>query len=175
MTLENQIKIWNMFAEACEGDERNAAPFCKQIRDWLIELKERREKESRKAEDHFFPRTKIVNEHNVDAFLTIKKKSSDEIQRGEWIPIKFRPMTEEEVKEQEEKWGCTLADNEKIMFDCPLPEDGQEILISKSWGVSLDTCQYDPDDGYGLEENGDWDGVTAWMPLPEKYEEGKVI
>ena len=49
MTLENQINIWNTFAEACEGDERNAAPFCKQLAEWLQELKERREKESRET------------------------------------------------------------------------------------------------------------------------------
>ena len=96
-----------------------------------------------------------------------------DIKIDEWIPIKYRPMTEEEVKEQEKKWDCTLADNEKIMFDCPLPVDEQDILISTSWGVSLDTCTYDPDEGYGLEMNGDWDGVSAWMPLPEKYEERK--
>jgi len=40
------------------------------------------------AEDHFFPRPKIVNEHNVDAFLTVKKKTSDAIQRGEWVEVK---------------------------------------------------------------------------------------
>ena len=92
---------------------------------------------------------------------------------GEWVPIKLRPMTEEEVKEQEEKWGWTLDDNEKFMFDCPLPDEGKEILVSKKWGfVSIDTCVYDPDYGYGLEENGDWDGVTAWMPLPEPYKKG---
>ena len=115
-------------------------------------------------------------EHIGEPYVVIRECVSFVPARSlmEWIPIKFRPMTDEEVKEQEEKWGCTLADNEKIMFDCPLPVDGQDILISKIWGVSLDTCTYDPDEGYGLEMNGDWDGVSAWMPLPEKYEEGKA-
>lgn len=102
---------------------------------------------------------------------TVELLEKEERPHGEWIPIKLRPMTEEEVKEQEEKWGWTLDDYEKFVFDCPLPDEGQEILIQKIWGVSIDTCEYDPDYGYGLEENGDWIGVLAWMPLPKPYKE----
>lgn len=111
----------------------------------------------------------VVYSEYEEAVDVIEKALADR-PHGEWIPIKLRPMTEEEVKEQEEKWGWTLDDNEKFVFDCPLPDEGQEILTSNRWGfVSIDTCEYDPDYGYGLEENGDWDGITAWMPLPEPY------
>ena len=94
----------------------------------------------------------------------------NEIRKFDWIPVTYRAMTEEEEKDACERLGVDhLEDYEKRMFTCQLPEDGQEILISTHWGVSLDTCDIDPDYGYGLENNGDWDGVLAWMPLPEPY------
>lgn len=93
---------------------------------------------------------------------------------GEWIPIKYRPMTTDERNEFAEYYGVEFCDTlvEKV-FDCTMPEDGQKILISSSWGVSEDVADNDiAGEGftnYGLEANGDWDGVDAWMPLPEPY------
>lgn len=93
--------------------------------------------------------------------------------KNEWIPVTTRPMTEVEEKDACERLGVDhLDDYEKRMFTCPLPDDRQEILISTHWGISLDVCDIDPDYGYGLENNGDWDGVLAWMPLPEPYKDG---
>lgn len=90
----------------------------------------------------------------------------------EWNPIKYRPMTEEEVRKTEERWGIKLTIDERVCFDCSMPEDDQEILVCTSWGhIFIDRCELDPDDGYALEENGDWDGIVAWMPLPEPYTE----
>jgi hypothetical protein len=98
------------------------------------------------------------------------KKGEIVLQYQEWIPVTTRLMTEDEEKEACERWGVDhLEDNEKHIFTCSLPDEGQEILISTHWGVRLDKCDYDPDYGFGLEENGDWDGVLAWMPLPEPY------
>ncbi len=89
---------------------------------------------------------------------------------GKWIPVTFRRMTKQEAQETKERLGIELLEDEKIMFNCPLPENNQEILVCNSWGhVWIDKCEYDPDYGYGLEENGDWDGITAWMPLPAPY------
>lgn len=93
---------------------------------------------------------------------------------AEWIPIKYRPMTNEERKELAEHYGIEYCDTiEEKTFDCPMPEDGQRILLSRSWGVDIDVADNDIDgEGficYGLEGNGDWDGVDAWMPLPEPY------
>lgn len=89
---------------------------------------------------------------------------------GEWIPVTFRRMTEQEAQEHEERLGVKLQEDEKIMFNCPLPEDDQEILVCTKWGhIYIDRCEYDPDYGYGLETNADWDGIVAWMPLPEPY------
>jgi len=86
---------------------------------------------------------------------------------SEWIPIKYRPTTEEEKKYYEEYTNCNLEE----MFDCPMPDDGQEILISTRYGtVKADTCVID-EYGCGLEEYDDWEDVIAWMPLPEPYKE----
>lgn len=98
--------------------------------------------------------------------------------QGEWIPVKDRPMTTEERIKFAEHYGieyCDTAD-EKVL-DCPMPEDGQEILVSSRWGVHTDVADNDVDGegfiSYGLEENGDWEGINAWMPLPEPYKGGE--
>ena len=101
----------------------------------------------------------------------------EERPQGEWIPIKYRPITSEERKELAEHYGIEYCDTlEEKAFDCPMPEDGQRILLSRSWGVDIDVADNDIDgEGficYGLEGNGDWDGVNAWMPLPEPYKKG---
>ncbi len=94
---------------------------------------------------------------------------------SEWIPIKTRPMTDEEYKELLE-YDSAISKEDVPMFDCEMPEDGQEILISLEGScVECDTCYIDCISGfnsYGLEKMGDWSGVTAWMPMPEPYEEG---
>ena len=92
----------------------------------------------------------------------------------QWIPIRMRPMTSKERIELAKHYGIEYCDtSEEKAFDCPMPEDGQEILISGSWGVVEDVADNDVDgEGficYGLEGNGDWDGVDAWMPKPERY------
>lgn len=89
---------------------------------------------------------------------------------GKWNPITYRPMTEEEVKRVETYFGLPLDEKDKKCFSCPMPEHGQEILISTEWGVSKDICLYDCDEGYFLDGRGDWEDVDAWMPLPEKYD-----
>lgn len=88
-----------------------------------------------------------------------------------WIPVTYRPMTEEEEKEFCEEHDIeegSLEGWEKRVFTCHLPDDGQEILISVGRYVHEDICSWD-EDCCGLENNGDWDGVDAWMPKPEPY------
>lgn len=91
--------------------------------------------------------------------------------QDKWVPITYRPMTEEEVKRVETYFGLPLDEKEKKCFSCPMPEHGQEILISTEWGVYKDSCLYDCDEGFSLDERGDWEDVDAWMPLPEPYKE----
>ena len=94
-----------------------------------------------------------------------------------WIPVTYRPLTAEERIAFAEHYGGEYCDTlDEKAFDCPMPEDRQEILISTSWGVVEDVADNDIDgEGficYGLEVNGDWDGVDAWMPKPERYKKG---
>lgn len=87
----------------------------------------------------------------------------------EWIPIKTRPMTEEEKEHYRELgWDDTFLD-EIVMYDCDLPKDGQEVLITTKYGeVQTDTfC--DDGDGASFEIYSDDGYVLAWMPKPEPY------
>ena len=87
-----------------------------------------------------------------------------------WIPVKTRPMDEEERKHYLEELGWSLDDNEAVMFDSLMPGDGQEVWVcSKCGNVWQDTCEID--EGIGLEENGDWLDIVAWMPFerPEPW------
>ena len=81
---------------------------------------------------------------------------------GKWIPITSRPMTEEEKERykthQEYQDDCRI-------FNCKLPDDGQEVLISVCGGVEVDTFVQDANDGCYFEGR-DIDDVDAWMPLP---------
>lgn len=90
----------------------------------------------------------------------------------QWIPIKYRKITEDEVAifyEMEFKFGFIGAD--EVVFECTMPEYVQEIFISTDDGrVDNDVCLI-RDNVYYLEERIDFYGVVAWMPLdrPEPY------
>lgn len=78
-----------------------------------------------------------------------------------WIPIKTRPMTEEEKEE--------IGHEYAYMYDCSLPDDGQDVLITDCCGnVEVDTFCRDYEGCY-FEYNCDDDEVIAWMPLPQPY------
>ena len=91
---------------------------------------------------------------------------------GKWIPVKTRPMDPEEQVEWEERLGVILTKEEAVIFTGEMPEDGQEILICSKYGhVTVDQCIND-EYGLGLESNGDWDCITAWVALPDPYKGG---
>ena len=90
----------------------------------------------------------------------------------EWIPITTRPMDEEERKEWSEKLGYDIEYEDAVIYDSQLPDDGQEVLVCSMYGrMFVDKFENDPDYGCSFEENGDMDGIVAWMPLPEPYRE----
>lgn len=78
---------------------------------------------------------------------------------NKWIPLIRRPMTEEEREEYEGMTGIT----ETMILNCPLPEDGEEVLVSYGDYVCIDT--FHDDDGCYFEDV-EIDDVDAWMPLP---------
>ena len=91
-----------------------------------------------------------------------------------WIQITSRPMDDEERIEWSEKLGYDIAndDGEALIYTSQLPDDGQEVLVCGRYGrVWIDTFMSDPDYGCYFEENGDMDGIVAWMPLPNPYRE----
>ena len=82
------------------------------------------------------------------------------LEQTKWIPVKFRPLTEEEQEQYPDY--CYIA-------DCPMPDDGEEILVSTVYNtVEKDECGVD--DGLYLDSGYDWQtDIVAWMPLPEPY------
>lgn len=103
--------------------------------------------------DLLLPTEKVVEAYDV----AIKVLERD------WIPLTTRPMTEDE----KEHYADFVADNGEI-FNCPLPEDGQEVLVSHGGFVWVDTFCNDCD-GYYFE-GLDIDDVDAWQPLPKAFE-----
>ena len=75
---------------------------------------------------------------------------------NKWIPLTERPMTEEEREEYE---GI-------MILNCPLPKDGEEVLVSYGDYVCIDT--FHDDDGCYFEDV-EIDDVEAWMPKPLPY------
>lgn len=81
----------------------------------------------------------------------------------EWIEMKTRPATSEE----KEHYSYYFGDEIDTMFDCPLPDDGEECLISTTCGgVYID--QFDADYN-SFCDHDDPDEVVAWAKLPEPY------
>lgn len=76
------------------------------------------------------------------------------------------------VKEQPKTgaWIPFTFDEDEV-FDCPLPDVDEEILVSDGKFIWTDTLLSDSG-GYYLDNNGDLMGL-AWMPLPEPYKEGE--
>ena len=85
---------------------------------------------------------------------------------GGWIAIKTRPMTEEE----KEYYSEYLSEGNGIIYECPLPDDGQEVLITSKYG-SVDKTTFCTDCGNYFENYEDYDEVIAWRPLPEPFKE----
>ena len=86
--------------------------------------------------------------------------------KGEWVPITYRPMTDEEKEHYSVQVGCDKEDLD-TMLDCRLPDDGEEVLITVFGEVETDIFYRDVD-GCSFE-NRDIEDVRAWMPLPEPY------
>ena len=85
------------------------------------------------------------------------------VSNEEWVYIKFREPDKEEIKSFKEYY---LTVPEKI-YDCELPDDGQEVLITTTDGrVVSDKFINDGECCY-FETYCDDDEVRAWRPYPE--------
>ena len=88
-----------------------------------------------------------------------------ELEQTRWIPVTSRPMTEEEMQEYECDYG--------FIYNCSLPDDGQDTLIQTPFGIRFATFYNDTQYGIYWEGFEDEDDVIAWMPLPKPYKEDK--
>lgn len=87
------------------------------------------------------------------------------VETVKWNPVEIRPLTEEE----REMYG----DEYKFMYDCLMPDDGQEVLVTLENGrVSTDT--FYTDDGAYFETYCDEGEVIAWQPFPKPYKKTRA-
>lgn len=84
-----------------------------------------------------------------------------------WIPIEYRPGTEEEYAEFS-KFG-TCPRSEFKVYTNEMPEDGQDVLITTKWGTVCEDIYHDDVDASYFEDHDDPDDVIAWMPKPKGY------
>lgn len=75
-----------------------------------------------------------------------------------WIEIKTRPSTLAEKKQ---------FDDILWMYDCKLPEDEQEVLVTTSSG-DIEKTFYTEDHFVFADYEGQYD-LLAWRPLPEGF------
>lgn len=82
-----------------------------------------------------------------------------------WNPIKTRPLEEDEAD---------IYPGFDFMYDCKLPDDGQEVLVTLANGeVTTDTFYRDELDECYFENYCNEGDVKAWMPKPEPYKENE--
>ena len=150
-------------AEAVQGKESGSK----------LDLISRELAMERIAKDNVVGGMERINEYNnstefneyldgiSDAITTIfcDVPSADAVQG--WIPFKKRPLTDEEKQEYPD-WT--------YIFDCPLPYDEEEILLSNGKYVWTDTFINDGE--CYLDSGDDIDDGMAWMPLPKPYKGG---
>ena len=123
----------------------------------------------RLEEDARFYNSASDIDQNIRSGLIIAKEAVQEVAEeynGGWIPIKTRPMTEEE----KEYYSKYLFEGNGLIYECPLPEDGQEVLITSKYG-SVDKTTFYTDCGNYFENYEDCDEVIAWQPLPKPFKE----
>lgn len=89
--------------------------------------------------------------------------------KGKWIPIEERPLTDEE-----KEYYTDLEYPVEFMriYDCPMPDDGQEVLVTTSTGYVITDTYYIDEGGY-FENYCDEGDVKAWKPKPEPYKAEK--
>ena len=86
-------------------------------------------------------------------------KAIEALEQTEWRPITYRDADEEEQE-----------DGVIYMLTCPLPEEGEEVLVSSGKYIRIDTMCYDG--GWYFDSCGDVRDVDAWLPLPKPYGKG---
>ena len=121
--------------------------------------------------------------HKARVFLAIAIKLIEEKIVGgyaeDWLPIKTRPLTEEEKQNAIEKHDIAPDDLEYPFawhFDCELPkpkegEQSVDVLVTTNLGfVKVTNFFIDYLGCPCFEDMDEADEFVAWMPLPKAYE-----
>ena len=104
--------------------------------------------------------------HGGDRQAKALRIAIGKIEQDKWIPIKTRKLTHAEEQDMLENSAYYF----NYMFDCLLPEDGEEVLVTTSTGEVTTTTFYDEGlDGCYFEYYEDDGDVIAWMPKPKSY------
>lgn len=82
-----------------------------------------------------------------------------------WIPIKIKEITPED----KELLSFDYDDSSTHMWDCEMPDDGEEVLLQTSGGIFMTEYSLE----YGFEDFMG-DELKAWMHKPDKYEENRA-
>ena len=82
---------------------------------------------------------------------------------GKWIEVITRPLTEEEKEEYKDE--CEWYE---FIYDCELPQDGQEVLITTKYGY-VEKKTFYTDMGSHFEQFEDEDDVCAWIQFTKPY------
>ena len=108
----------------------------------------------------------VAEEYISTEHINCSADTSTNTSTNGWIAVKTRPMTEEE----KEYYSEYLFEGNGFIYECPLPDDGQEVLITSKYG-SVDITTFYTDFGNYFENYEDYDEVIAWQPLPEPFKE----
>lgn len=82
-----------------------------------------------------------------------------------WTPVKWHVILDAEREEE------GIPEDIVYYLDCPMPEDGEEIIVTDGKRVWTDENCIDLV-GHCLESGNDWKDMKAWMPLPKPYKKG---
>lgn len=124
--------------------------------------------------DTIIRKVKAVLWDEDNAFMT----SVSTEKNGKWIPIKTRPLNDEEIKLWAEQHGCKCeeyGEGDDYMCDgymClpPLPREGEKVLVCDASGnIDFYTYHFASQFELGMYDEEDEDRPVAWMPLPEPW------
>lgn len=94
--------------------------------------------------------------------LLIKAVKNMTKQQIAWVPIKVRELTYEERENYSD-------DEHRLTWECPIPNDGEEVLITLTNGIVDMTTFYN--DYYDCFEGYEWEDIKAWARKPKPYKE----
>ena len=119
--------------------------------------------------DEIIRKVKAVLWDENNAFMT-----SISIEKNQkWIPIKTRPLNDEEIKLWAEQHGCKCeeyGEGDDYMCLPPLPREGEKVLVCDASGnIDFYTYHFASQFELGMYDETDEDRPVAWMPLPEPY------